>query len=410
APTPSLYPPTLKGVVRIVAQWADSQLFPVAMAHNFKPEAAQTFFANQDPEHIKAFVADRTAMRGGAARMPASDAAAMYKSYLRRYRFSSDDILVNRAYLEGFKGRHYAAANMYYFQDLRPGRRQEDPFVTPEISISALGEPGKTLGGRWSLNGGFLATDRNSNVDPIYQGPDTRRLSAQAGWDREFVSSTGFLTTLSGMARADGYWSDNVRRPRITTPTSSADFQDIAEVRQFAQGSVQLRYPLGRRAAHYQQIIEPIGVLMVAPRIDQNSNLPNEDSLDVEFDETNLFRSNRYTGYDRVEGGTRAAYGFRHSLIGDNGARVEFVGGQVFRLLGGDEEARARDRQVEVRGGRLGQALLADILVRLSLHAAGAVGLVLRTRGHQGREVGIAGGHADDVRLGAVMIGEGGTG
>jgi len=84
APTPSLYPPTLKGVVRIVAQWADSQLFPVAMAHNFKPEAAQTFFANQDPEHVKAFVADRTAMRGGAARMPASDAAAMYKSSLRR--------------------------------------------------------------------------------------------------------------------------------------------------------------------------------------------------------------------------------------------------------------------------------------------------------------------------------------
>jgi glutathione S-transferase len=84
APTPSLYPPTLKGVVRIVAQWADSQLFPVAMAYNFKPEAAQTFFATQDPEHVKAFVADRTAMRGGAARMPASDAAAMYKSYLRR--------------------------------------------------------------------------------------------------------------------------------------------------------------------------------------------------------------------------------------------------------------------------------------------------------------------------------------
>jgi len=84
APTPSLYPPTLKGVVRIVAQWADSQLFPVAMAYNFKPEAAQTFFANQDPEHVKAFVADRTAMRGGASRMPASDAAAMYKSYLRR--------------------------------------------------------------------------------------------------------------------------------------------------------------------------------------------------------------------------------------------------------------------------------------------------------------------------------------
>jgi glutathione S-transferase len=84
APTPSLYPSAQKGVVRIVAQWADSQLFPVAMAYNFKPEAAQSFFAQQDPEQVKAFVADRTAMRGGAARMPASDAAAMYKSYLRR--------------------------------------------------------------------------------------------------------------------------------------------------------------------------------------------------------------------------------------------------------------------------------------------------------------------------------------
>jgi LPS-assembly protein len=254
------------------------------------------------------------------------------KSYLRRYRFSSDDILVNRAFLEGFQGRHYAGANMYYFQDLRPGRRQEEPFVAPELSVSALGEPGKTLGGRWSLNGGFLATSRNSNVATAYQGPDTRRLSAQAGWDREFVSSTGFLTTLSGLARADGYWSKNVMRPGVTTPTSAADFQDIAEVRQFAQGSVQLRYPLGRRGDHYQQIAEPIGIFTVAPRIDQNSKLPNEDSLDVEFDETNLFRPNRYTGYDRIEGGTRAAYGLRHSLISDNGARADFVGGQVFRL------------------------------------------------------------------------------
>jgi len=84
APTPSLYPPAHKGLVRIVAQWADSLLFPVAMAYNFKPEAAQRFFANQDPAHVQAFVADRTAMRGGAARMPASDAAGMYKSYLRR--------------------------------------------------------------------------------------------------------------------------------------------------------------------------------------------------------------------------------------------------------------------------------------------------------------------------------------
>ncbi len=91
APMPSLYPTAHKGVVRIVAQWADSLLFPVAMAHNFKPDAAQSFFASQDPDLVKAFVADRTAMRGGAARMPASDAAAMYKSYLRRLSHMLED-------------------------------------------------------------------------------------------------------------------------------------------------------------------------------------------------------------------------------------------------------------------------------------------------------------------------------
>jgi len=84
APTPSLYPAGQQGLVRTVAQWADALLFPVAMAYNFNPQAAKHFFANQDPAQVQAFVADRTAMRGGAPRMPFQDASAMYKSYLRR--------------------------------------------------------------------------------------------------------------------------------------------------------------------------------------------------------------------------------------------------------------------------------------------------------------------------------------
>lgn len=84
APTPSLYPPDCKGEARIVAHWADSLLFPVAMAYNFQPAGVAQVFANASPEQIKAFVQDRAAMRGGAPRMPGPDATAMYKSYLRR--------------------------------------------------------------------------------------------------------------------------------------------------------------------------------------------------------------------------------------------------------------------------------------------------------------------------------------
>ena len=97
APNPTLYPEACKGEARIVAQWADSLLFPVAMAYNFQPAGVAQVFADASPEQIKSFVQDRAAMRGGAPRMPGPDASAMYKSYLRRLANMLDD----RPYLLG---------------------------------------------------------------------------------------------------------------------------------------------------------------------------------------------------------------------------------------------------------------------------------------------------------------------
>jgi glutathione S-transferase len=84
SPQRTLYPAGLKGAARTVAQWADSMLFPVAMAYNFQPAGAAHVFKDQPPENLKAFAADRQAMRGGAPRMNPADASATYKSYLRR--------------------------------------------------------------------------------------------------------------------------------------------------------------------------------------------------------------------------------------------------------------------------------------------------------------------------------------
>jgi len=84
APTPTLYPEGAQGAARIVAQWADSALFTAAMAWNFQPAGVAQVFEGASAEAVQAFVADRAAMRGGAARMASSDAAATYKSYLRR--------------------------------------------------------------------------------------------------------------------------------------------------------------------------------------------------------------------------------------------------------------------------------------------------------------------------------------
>ncbi|MFM8466008.1 MAG: glutathione S-transferase family protein [Oxalobacteraceae bacterium] len=82
APEPPAFPPSQKGLARVLAQWADTTLFQTAMAYNFQPAGASAFFP--DPEQLKIFAADRAAMRNNAPRMPVPDATAAYKSYLRR--------------------------------------------------------------------------------------------------------------------------------------------------------------------------------------------------------------------------------------------------------------------------------------------------------------------------------------
>jgi len=96
-PEPSLYPEPSKGMGRTLAQWADTTLFWTAMAYNFQPPGVAQVFGNAPPEAAKAFAEDRQAMRQGMPRMPAADATAAYKSYLRRM----SDMLDEWPYLLG---------------------------------------------------------------------------------------------------------------------------------------------------------------------------------------------------------------------------------------------------------------------------------------------------------------------
>jgi glutathione S-transferase len=83
-PEPALYPPPLKGVSRVFAQWADSTLFWASMAYNLSPRGAAEMFANAPPDAARAFAEDRKAMSGGMTRLRPGDAASAYRSYLRR--------------------------------------------------------------------------------------------------------------------------------------------------------------------------------------------------------------------------------------------------------------------------------------------------------------------------------------
>lgn len=83
-PEPVLFPPHLKGVSRVFAQWADSTLFWAAMAYNLQPRGVIEMFARLPPEAAKAFAEDRREMSAGMLRQRPGDATAAYRSYLRR--------------------------------------------------------------------------------------------------------------------------------------------------------------------------------------------------------------------------------------------------------------------------------------------------------------------------------------
>jgi glutathione S-transferase len=81
---PTLYPPHLKGVSRVFAQWADTTLFWAAMAYCLQPKGAAHVFAKAPPEAAKAFSEDRKAMSSNHIRLRPADATSAYRSYLRR--------------------------------------------------------------------------------------------------------------------------------------------------------------------------------------------------------------------------------------------------------------------------------------------------------------------------------------
>jgi glutathione S-transferase len=151
APTPSIYPEAVQGAARIVAQWADSALFTTAMAYNFQPAGVAQVFAGAPAEGVQAFVADRTAMRGGAARMASSDATGTYKSYLQRV----DNMLHGQNFLFGDQPcvADFAVYHPLWFTQERTPALAGILDATPEVKswmarMKAIGHgtPGKCNG------------------------------------------------------------------------------------------------------------------------------------------------------------------------------------------------------------------------------------------------------------------------
>src|SRR5207249_3003926 len=62
--------------------------------------------------------------------------------------------------------------------------------------------------------------------------------------------------------------------------------------------------------------------------------LPNEDAQSLVYDTSNLFSVDKFSGYDRVEGGGRANVGVQATTQFDRGGAVKVLFGQSYQLFG----------------------------------------------------------------------------
>ncbi len=97
---------------------------------------------------------------------------------------------------------------------------------------------------------------------------------------------------------------------------------------------LEYRFPFVAHNALGDQVIEPIAQLIVRPNEVLPKLHPNEDAQSLVFDDTTLFRWSKYSGFDRVEGGTRANYGFQYVDNLPSGGHLNVVAGQSVQIAG----------------------------------------------------------------------------
>ena len=174
---------------------------------------------------------------------------------------------------------------------------------------------------------------------------DYTRVSEQVSWQRKFTDPLGETWTPFVFARLDGemtaldtvgtYGYGGGSTIYNSSQTNYFGGQENGSTGRAMPGvGLEYRYPFVSTSAFATQTFEPIAQLIVRPNEVIPKLQPDEDSQSLVFDETNLFAWDKYSGYDRIEGGTRLNYGAQYTADFANGGHANIVGGESIQLAG----------------------------------------------------------------------------
>jgi len=150
-------------------------------------------------------------------------------------------------------------------------------------------------------------------------GVDSYRASGGVDWNVNRVLPGGLLVNPFAEGRFDYYQLDN---------TASG----VSEVsRGVASIGTRISYPLFRPGKYIDLIVEPEGMVAYGTSGTNDPDIPIEDSLFYELDESSLFEANAASGFDTYEGGSKASLGTSITARWKNGMSISALGGRRWR-------------------------------------------------------------------------------
>ncbi|MGE7369937.1 LPS-assembly protein LptD [Neorhizobium sp. NPDC001467] len=265
----------------------------------------------------------------------------------------NNDVFTNEVYLRGLGERNYFDLSAYYFdiQDLTnlSDLERKQAIVYPSLDYQFIA-PEPIYGGELSVNMNLTNISRRKSdywqealgTLPRFRGLEGSysRFTTEAEWKRTFTTDGGLLLTPLAALRGD------LGRHTASSPTYydylnpggvayNGDFEDSgAASRYMATLGLEARYPILMTTATSSHVIEPIAQLFLRPDEQKAGGLPNEDAQSMVFDASNLFERDKFSGYDRIEGGTRANVGIRYTGNFDSGIGLRGLFGQSYHLSG----------------------------------------------------------------------------
>ncbi|MEA3535366.1 LPS-assembly protein LptD [Rhizobium sp. CC-YZS058] len=263
-------------------------------------------------------------------------------NFSKTYELSTFDgtTLTNQAYLTGLGKRNSFDMRAFYFdiQDADPDSLAEKQQAVAQVLDYQYTAPEPVLGGELTAKVNVTAVERSRQDSYTVLGVERfrglegedQRFTAETEWKRTFIIPGGLSLTPLLAARGDAVGISTDQPLGYT-----GDFtNDDAVTRGMLTAGLEARYPILMATANSSHILEPIAQVYLRPNEQYAGALPNEDAQSFVFDATNLFERDKFSGFDRIEGGSRANVGLRYTGTLGNGYGLRAIAGQSFHLGG----------------------------------------------------------------------------